>query len=164
MSRAFRKRSALHGHELHFGPNMTPMVDVVMVILIFFMASASFAGSEWFLRTAIPRQAPAAQPPKQNQGDPFDLPPARFELTLRRGADGRTVASGEGIQPVGLDGLRAQLAGIARGTSAGDLELIVRSDGDVPYGDVIRAHDAAAAAGIAKVGLMDTGPDGGAGG
>jgi hypothetical protein len=25
----------------------------------------------------------------------------------------------------------------------------------VPYGDVIRAHDAAAAAGIAKVGLMD---------
>jgi biopolymer transport protein ExbD len=157
MSRPFRRRSALHTWELHFGPNMTPMVDVVMVILVFFMASASFAGGEWFLRTAIPREGKAATPPKQ-EGDPFQLPPARFELTLHRGEDGRTIASGQGIGPVGLDGLGAQLAALARGSAAGDLELIIRSGGDVPYGDVIRAHDAAAAAGIAKVGLMDTAP------
>ena len=40
----------------HVGPNMTPMVDVVMVILIFFMTWMSFVGAEWFLRTALPKQ------------------------------------------------------------------------------------------------------------
>ena len=45
----------------HFGPNMTPMVDVVMVILIFFMASAAFVGEEWFLFAAIPVQAAPGQ-------------------------------------------------------------------------------------------------------
>src|SRR6185295_8612661 len=28
-ARPFRRRNALHAWELHFGPNMTPMVDVV---------------------------------------------------------------------------------------------------------------------------------------
>src|SRR5687767_14188735 len=31
------------------GPNMTPLVDVVMVILIFLMLVGTFASSEWFL-------------------------------------------------------------------------------------------------------------------
>lgn len=156
MSRPFRQRSALHLHEMHFGPNMTPMVDVVMVILIFFMASASFAGGEWFLRTAIPREAKAATPP-ESEGDPFALPPARFEITLSRDG-GRTIASGEGIRPVDIADLPAQLAALARGAPAADIVLVIRSEGDVPYGDVIRAHDAAAAAGIPKVGLMDAPP------
>src|SRR5256885_8124330 len=77
MKRPFRRRSALHAWELNYGPNMTPMVDVVMVILIFFMASASFAGSEWFLKTAIPKQG-TAEAPKADKPDPFKLPPARF--------------------------------------------------------------------------------------
>lgn len=159
MSRPFRRRDALHTWELHFGPNMTPMVDVVMVILIFFMASASFAGAEWFLKTAIPREAaPPSQTPKSESGDPFRLPPARFELTLRRGEGGRTVASGQGIEPVEIAGLQARLADLARGATPEDLILVIRSGGDVPYGDVIRAHDAAAAAGFSKVGLMDAPP------
>jgi biopolymer transport protein ExbD len=33
----------------HVGPNMTPMVDIVMCILIFFMLSMTFAGAELFL-------------------------------------------------------------------------------------------------------------------
>ena len=155
MSRPFRRRSALHGWQLQFGPNMTPMVDVVMVILIFFMASATFAGAEWFLRTAIPRPAPET-PPKDPSGDPFQVPPARFELMLSRGPDGKTVASGQGFEPVTMPELQARLAELARGTSAEDLVLIIRPAPEVPYADVVRAHDAAMAAGIAKVGLMDT--------
>ena len=55
MSRgAFRRRAALDVWSMNFGPSMTPMVDVVLVILIFFMASASFVGPEWFLRAALP--------------------------------------------------------------------------------------------------------------
>lgn len=154
MSRSFRRRSALHSWELHFGPNMTPMVDVVMVILIFFMASATFAGAEWFIRTAIPRPAPD-QPPKDTAGDPFKLPPARFELTLTRGEDGRTVATAQGFDPAPMSDLPARLADLARGATADDIVLVIRAAPDVPYNDVIRAHDAATAAGISKVGLMD---------
>jgi biopolymer transport protein ExbD len=158
MTGPFRRRSALYTWELQFGPNMTPMVDVVMVILIFFMASATFAGAEWFLKTAIPRQG-ADQPAKDPAGDPFKLPPARFELTLSRGADGRTVASGQGFEPCGIAELRARLAELARGTGADDLVLVLRPAREVPYADVVRAHDAAAGAGIAKVGLMDAPPN-----
>src|SRR5262249_28731268 len=148
MSRPFRQRSALHTWQLQFGPNMTPMVDVVMVILIFFMASATFAGAEWFLRTAIPRPAPD-QPAKDPSGDPFKLPPARFDLSLTREENSRTIASGQGFPPCSIPELPARLAELARGTGAEDLVLIIRPARDVPYADVVRAHDAATAAGIA---------------
>lgn len=154
MARAFRRRSALHTWEMNFGPNMTPMVDVVMVILIFFMASTSFVGTEWFLRAAIPRQSEAAQQPPDRTGDPFKLPPARFEIILSR-QDDTTVVSGRGFEPSTLAGLPAQLEDLAQGASGDDLILIIRAAADVPYADVIRAHESAAAAGIEKIGLMD---------
>jgi biopolymer transport protein ExbD len=162
VARPFRRRNAMAVWDMHFGPNMTPMVDVVMVILIFYMASTSFVGSEWFLRTAIPQQAAAAATPRERplEGDPFALPPAQFDLRLSR-HEGRTVASGSAFgadRALELSALPARLRELAAGTSADDLALVIRSEPDVPYGDVIRAHDAATAAGIAKVGLMDVGP------
>ena len=36
------------------GPNMTPLVDVVMVILIFLMLAGSFGGAEHFLTSNLP--------------------------------------------------------------------------------------------------------------
>jgi biopolymer transport protein ExbD len=36
------------------GPNMTPLVDVVMVILIFLMLAGSFAGAEHYLVSNLP--------------------------------------------------------------------------------------------------------------
>ena len=158
MKKPFRNRSALHTWELSYGPNMTPMVDIVMVILVFFMSAATFAGSEWFLRTALPREG--VERPAEREGDPFRLPPAKFEITLRRGEVG-VVAVGRGFEATPIAGLAPKLAELARGVGADDLVLVIRSEADVPYGDVIRAHDAAAAAGIGKVGLMDAGSNGG---
>src|SRR5947209_4889150 len=42
--------------KVHYdsGPNMTPLVDVVMVILIFLMLCGSFGGVEHFLATSLP--------------------------------------------------------------------------------------------------------------
>jgi biopolymer transport protein ExbD len=156
-AKPFRRRSARHSWELTYGPAMTPMVDVVMVILIFFMASATFAGMEWFLKTALPKQGVVERPATGEAGDPFRLPPARFEITLERGRDGATVATGQGFEPTPMEDLKARLEELARGAGAEDLVLVIRSNADVPYGDVIRAHDAATAAGIVKVGLMDAG-------
>src|SRR5256885_841795 len=42
--------------KVHYdsGPNMTPLVDVVMVILIFLMLAGSFAGAEHYLVSNVP--------------------------------------------------------------------------------------------------------------
>lgn len=42
--------------QVHYdsGPNMTPLVDVVMVILIFLMLAGSFGGSEHYLASTVP--------------------------------------------------------------------------------------------------------------
>jgi biopolymer transport protein ExbD len=130
------------------------MVDVVMVILIFFMTWMSFVGAEWFLRTALPKQGAQSETGAAT-ADPFKLPPARFEITLSAGPGGQTVAFGEGLPPEPIDTLPARLANLAKGVTQDDIVLVIRSEAAVPYGDVIKAHDAAAAAGIAKVGLMD---------
>jgi biopolymer transport protein ExbD len=156
-ARPFRRRDALAVHDLHFGPNMTPMVDVVMVILIFFMASATFVGSEWFLKTALPKPGPAAPPKAETPAaGELKLPPARFEVTLAVETDGRVSATCPAFGSVPIGRLEASLKDLARGTTEDDIILVIRSGPEVPYGEVIRAHDAAAAAGIAKVGLMDT--------
>lgn len=132
---------------------MIPMVDVVMVILIFFMASTSFVGTEWFLRAAIPRQAEAAEQPEEG-GDPFRLPPARFEVLLRV-QEGQTHFTGRALGAGPLQGLSVQLQELARDASGEELILIIRAEANVPYADVIRAHEAAAAAGIERIGIMD---------
>ena len=42
--------------QVHYdsGPNMTPLVDVVMVILIFLMLAGQFGANEWFLTSNLP--------------------------------------------------------------------------------------------------------------
>src|SRR5205809_671221 len=42
--------------KIHYdsGPNMTPLVDIVMVILIFLMLAGSFAGAEHYLVSNVP--------------------------------------------------------------------------------------------------------------
>jgi biopolymer transport protein ExbD len=44
------------GQKVHYdsGPNMTPLVDIVMVILIFLMLTASFVAGEWWLQSNMP--------------------------------------------------------------------------------------------------------------
>jgi len=45
-----QRRGVLKKMSAHVGPNMTPMVDVVMCILIFFMLGSSLAAPELFLK------------------------------------------------------------------------------------------------------------------
>jgi biopolymer transport protein ExbD len=42
--------------KIHYesGPNMTPLVDIIMVILIFMMLTGTFAVGEWYLQSNMP--------------------------------------------------------------------------------------------------------------
>jgi biopolymer transport protein ExbD len=65
--------------QIHYdsGPNMTPLVDVVMVILIFLMLAGSFGTTEHFMASSVPIQAKggANKPPP-----PGWVPPTNLDL------------------------------------------------------------------------------------
>lgn len=149
--RAFQHRGALRRWELRFGPNMTPMVDIVMVILIFFMAATALLGPEWFLRTALPGYGGQGA----SMADPFALPPVRFDVRLSLDADGRTVAAGLGAQPLTLEDLENQLGALSADAGGTGIMVLISPAPDVPYRDVVRVHDACTRAGITQVGLVD---------
>lgn len=150
-ARPLRHRGALRRWELRFGPNMTPMVDIVMVILIFFMAATALLGPEWFLRSALPSTGAGAPPAP---ADPFALPPAQFDLRLSVDTDGRTVADGVGAR-MSLDELEAQLAALGADAGSGGIIVLIAPTDGVPYRDVVRVHDACSRAAIMQVGLLD---------
>src|SRR2546423_7063995 len=62
--------------KVHYdsGPNMTPLVDVVMVILIFLMLCGSFGGIEHYLASNLPvRQQGGGQSDKKSAFDDVQL-------------------------------------------------------------------------------------------
>lgn len=133
------------------GPNMTPMVDVVLVILIFFMAAMGIAVRERYLSVGAPpvrdAKASAARAERKDATPASDLT-SRAVLRLRR-EENRTVVSGLGMEGVGLAEVGARLQDFKRAGAADNLIVVVVPTGDVPYQDVVIAHDACAAAGIA---------------
>lgn len=156
-----RRRSALAMYEAHAGPNMTPMVDVVMVILIFFMTSAAILGPEWFLKTNLPRATVAAP-----VNDAL-LVRVRLELIMDAGAAKVRV---DNADPVSVELARAAMerallrsadaltqAGRPSDASAraANVAILVQAADDVPYEQVVRIHEMARALEIEKIGLVE---------
>jgi len=145
-----RRRDALHNYSLHFGPNMTPMVDVVMVILIFFMAFAAFLGNEWFLRAAIPAQAGRGKDASK-PNDPLALPPTRIPVVLDVDDQGQTVVSFLSFSRVPLEKFEERIGSFQKGDETKNIQVLLQPTAKVPYADVVRAHAACDAVGIYKV-------------
>ena len=123
---------------------MTPMIDVVFLLLVFFVWTASFQVVEYVMPTAVAEtagsQAVDIQSPPPPEAD-FEnlvihvLPGPLWELNGQRLGD-----SAE---------LQQRLAAIARVRH--DTPAIVHPQPDVPLGAAIDAFDAARAAGLTKV-------------
>lgn len=145
-----RRRNARAVWDLHYGPNMTPMVDVVMVILIFFMASASVLGPEWFLKTALPRAQPAQQVDPEKQ-------PVRLRIEMTRDGAGPTLASIDGVDPQPLAALTGRLRDRITQADGAEIIILVAPHEAVPYDEVVRLHELCFRAGIRKVGLIEAG-------
>lgn len=116
---------------------MTPMVDVTLVILIFFMASASIAGYEWFLRAELPE---VQDPDLVSSGFSLPTPMLRADLFLQ---NDRILIRGIGDEPRTLDVVIGQLKGMDPSATSG-LILSIRAADDVPYWAIVALHDAAA--------------------
>lgn len=134
---------------------MTPMVDVVMVILVFFMGAMGLAAVEQHLRTGAPKEARE----QSGAAEASERPPSaggeassRAVLRLRR-AGGLTTVSGLGMENVGLAEIDRRLAQFANVGAGEGLIVVVAPAGDVPYQDVVIVHDSCAKAGLINVRL-----------
>lgn len=120
----------------HVGPNMTPMVDVVMVILIFFMLGSSFVSPDWYLTNNTPAVKGGLSNVKTTA-----MPPTRINIKLRvRGT--RTFAIMPGLQTADLSGqlavfLENKHKALAKGVP---VQVFISPSNAVPYNDVITTY------------------------
>jgi biopolymer transport protein TolR len=115
--------------------NVTPLVDVMLVLLIIFMVTAPLLAKG--VKVNLP-QAKAAQP--LNQKDP---------IVVTVGKDGKISLGADQVNPDTLiDGIRAAMGG--------DLTRVVhvRGDTEAVYGEVVAVMDKLATNGITHIAIM----------
>ncbi len=99
--------------------NMTPMIDVVFLLIIFFLVSSHLARQE----SQLPLSLPAADSGKEARDE------AKPRVVINVLGDGAVMLAG---RRVGQDELRRRLEN-ERSKSSPDLEVRIRGDRSVPY-------------------------------
>lgn len=132
-----------------YGPNLAPMVDVVLVILIFFMASIVFVGPEWFLPAAIPADASQSE---REAADPYALPDPTLSLRVLASETGPAV-SGLGAGVVPLAGFEAHAAEQLRGIDPEAINIRLSAEGGVMWQHVVTVQDVLTRLGVRNIAL-----------
>jgi biopolymer transport protein TolR len=115
--------------------NVTPLVDVMLVLLIIFMVSAPM------MNTGVDVDLPAAQAPQ------VQIDEEKLLLTVTK--DQKVYL---GRDEVAYDKLEASL--LANDRMQREKELYVQADANVPYGYVVKVIAIVKKAGITKLGLV----------
>ena len=118
-------------HEI----NVTPFIDVMLVLLIIFMVAAPLATVD--IQVNLPASTAEVQPRPEK---PLYLT-LKTDLTLAIGND-----------PVSREGLASTIHARANGNK--DTPIFLRADKAVPYGDLMEVMNLLRAAGYLKVALV----------
>ena len=118
--------------------NITPLIDIVFLLLIFFMVSTTFQ-KESELRVQLPQ---AEQEPTPQPTEPLQIV---ISAEGQYAVGGRTLS--DNSLPTLLRSLR-QSVGDRR-----DIPLVVRADARTPHQAVVRAMDAAAQLGLTRLSI-----------
>ena len=121
----------------NFGPNLTPLIDIIFLLIIFFLAASHFARTEPVGQVDLP--AATARPAR-------DAPPRRLTVTIAVGPTFSVAGSEYNRETVA-----SLIAAAKRDAGAEPLELRLRADRRVPFGEVEPLLVAAAKAGVRQV-------------
>jgi biopolymer transport protein ExbD len=122
------------GNEENFSLDLTPLVDVVFLLLIFFMVSTVFVDFK--------KQMDISLPSSKSSTSTESLEPIKVELTV----DKQIFLNGEKLK---IGELESALSKI----SSSKKSAIIRADKNLPYGDVIKIMGILQSAQILDIGV-----------
>lgn len=125
------------------GINLTPLIDVVFLLLIFFMVSTTFT-RETHLKIDLPEAT----------GAPASVPEKTLEIMIA--ADGNYAVNGQSLVNKRAETLRSALMKVSDGNT--QLPLIISADANAPHQSVVRAMDVAGQSGFSKLSITSRQP------
>ncbi len=125
------------------GINLTPLIDVVFLLLIFFMVSTTFT-KETHLEIDLPEASGEPQPQQNKQ----------IEILIN--SEGGYAVNGESVVNKQLNTLKIAIEKVAEGDNK--LPLIITADANTPYQAVVTAMDAAGQLGFINLSMTTKTP------
>ena len=116
--------------------NLTPLIDVVFLLLIFFMVSTSFTRE-----TQIELELPKADI------EPLETKIDSLEISIDK--EGRYFVNGKALVNRSIDTLKRAITSIIE--SNPEVAVIVSADANTPYQSVVTAMDATSQLGITNL-------------
>ncbi|NVJ62101.1 MAG: biopolymer transporter ExbD [Gammaproteobacteria bacterium] len=125
--------------------NLTPLIDVVFLLLIFFMVSTSFNRE-----TQIKLELPSAS------GDPLETTPELVEISVD--SEGRYFVNAKPLVNTELETLVKAIGIVGQGNR--ELQVVISADASAPYQSVITAMEASRKSGYFNFTMATRNPKG----
>ncbi|MEH6825175.1 MAG: biopolymer transporter ExbD [Motiliproteus sp.] len=124
--------------------NLTPLIDVVFLLLIFFMVSTTFT-KETHLIINLPKAT----------GEEVAVAPLVIDIAIS--ADGSYSINNQGLVNGQLDTIKRAMLKVARNKK--DLPVIITADAQTPHQAVVSAMDAAGQLGFVRLSITTRSPE-----